>query len=97
MAVIRLRKPSGVLYRLRLTTSDHLGNTEFGFAGNSYGENHFILGQTFEKSAGQSSHTGINTRSGSMLRINCRNLRDAVMVHCVLVCDQVVNLSAAGV
>jgi hypothetical protein len=62
-----------------------------------YGENHFVLGQTFEKAAGQSSHTGINTRSGSMLTINFKNLGDAQMVHVVLVYDQVVNLSAAGV
>ena len=84
-------------YRLRLMASNHLGNTEFGFAGNLYGDQHFILGQTFEKAAGQSSHTGINTRSGSMLTLNFKNLGNAQMVHVVLVYDQVVNLSAAGV
>ena len=77
--------------------SNHLGNTEFGFAGNLHGDNHFILGQTFDKAAGQSSHTGINTRSGSMLTLNLKNLGNAQMVHVVLVYDQVVNLSAAGV
>ena len=84
-------------YRLRLMASNHLGNTEFGFAASTYGENHFVLGQTFEKAAGQSSHTGINTRSGSMLTLNFKNLGNAQMVHVVLVYDQVVNLSAAGV
>ena len=55
------------------------------------------MGQTFEKGAGQSSHTGINTRSGSTLTLNFKNMRTAQMMHAVLVYDQVVNLSAAGV
>ena len=84
-------------YRLRLLTSNHLGNVEYGFSSAEYCVSHFILGQTFEKGAGQSSHTGINTRSGSMLTLNFKNLGAAQMIHAVLVCDQVVNLSAAGV
>jgi hypothetical protein len=78
-------------------TSNHLGNIEYGFSIADYSENHFILGQTFEYGAGQSSHTGINTRSGSMLTLNFKNLGAAQMVHVVMVYDQVVNLSAAGV
>ena len=84
-------------YRLRMLTANHLGNTEYGFSSAEYTQTHFIVGQTFEKAAGQSSHTGINTRSGSMLTLNFRNLGAAQMVHAVLVYDQVVNLSAAGV
>jgi len=84
-------------YRLRLLTSNHLGNVEYGFSSAEYSANHFILGQTFEKGAGQSSHTGINTRSGSMLTLNFKKLGAAQMIHAVLVYDQVVNLSAAGV
>ena len=84
-------------YRLRMLTANHLGNTEYGFSSAEYTTTHFIVGQTFEKAAVRSSHTGINARSGSMLTLNFRNLGAAQMVHAVLVYDQVVNLSAAGV
>ena len=76
--------------------SNHLGNIEYGFSSAEYSENHFIMGQTFEKGAGQSSHAGINTRNGSMLTLSFKNLGAAQMVHAVLVYDQVVSLSAAG-
>ena len=61
------------------------------------GTTHLIVGQSFEKAAVQSSHTGINARSGSTLTLKFRNLNAATMPHAVLVYDQVVNLSAAGV
>ena len=83
-------------YRLRLTTAAHLGNDIFSISGQDYRHNTFIVGQSFEKAPGTQSHTGINTRSGSQLNLNFKNLGAVSMVHCVLVYDSVLNLSAAG-
>ena len=83
-------------YRLRLATTAHLGNDLFSISGASYRTDKFIIGQSFEKAPGQSSHTGINTRSGSQLSLNFRNLGDVTMVHVVLHYEQILSLSAAG-
>jgi hypothetical protein len=61
-----------------------------------YRMNKFVLGQNLQKAPG-SSHTGINTRSGSQLTLNFRNLGASTMIHVILVYEQVVNVSAAGV
>ncbi len=50
-----------------------------------------------EKAPGVASHTGVNTRSGSQLTLNFRNLGTATMLHCMLVYDVIINVSAAGV
>ncbi len=42
------------------------------------------------------AHTGYNTRSGATVSLNFKNVGDTTMVHCVLVYDSVLNLSAAG-
>ena len=83
-------------YRLRLATTAHLGNDLFSISGSDYRNTKFIIGQSFEKAPGQSSHTGINTRSGSQLSLNFRNLGDTTMVHVVMHYEQILNLSAAG-
>jgi hypothetical protein len=83
-------------YRLRLATSAHLGNDVFSITGEDYRNDKFIIGQSFEKAPGQSSHTGINTRSGSQLSLNFKNLGATTMVHVVMHYEQVLNLSAAG-
>jgi hypothetical protein len=83
-------------YRLRLTTAAHLGNDIFSISGEDYRTDTFIIGQSFEKAPGMNAHTGYNTRSGAQLCLNFRNLGDTSMVHCVLVYDSVLNLSATG-
>ena len=83
-------------YRLRLTTAAHLGNDIFSISGQDYRESTFIIGQSFEKAPGMNAHTGYNTRSGAQLCLNFKNLGAVSMVHCVLVYDSVLNVSAAG-
>jgi len=83
-------------YRLRLTTAAHLGNDLFSISGEDYRGDTFIIGQSFEKAPGMNAHTGYNTRSGAQLCLNFKNLGQVSMVHCVLVYDSVLNLSAAG-
>jgi hypothetical protein len=83
-------------YRLRLTTAAHLGNDIFSISGQDYREDKFIIGQSFEKAPGMNAHTGYNTRSGAQLCLNFKNLGAVSMVHCVLVYDSVLNVSAAG-
>ena len=83
-------------YRLRLTTAAHLGNDIFSISGEDYRKDTFIIGQSFEKAPGQNAHTGYNTRSGAQLCLNFKNLGQVSMIHCVLVYDCVLTLSAAG-
>jgi hypothetical protein len=83
-------------YRLRLTTAATLGIGVFSISGEDYRNDTFIIGHSFEKAPGMQSHTGYNTRSGAQLCLNFKNLGDVSMVHCVLVYDSVLNLSAAG-
>ena len=85
------------MYRLRLATSSHLGNDLFSVSPFQYRDNKFVIGQSLEKAPGQSSHTGVNTRSGSQLTINIRNAGAATMMHVLLHYEQIVNLSASGV
>ena len=85
------------MYRLRLATAEHMGNDTFTISSKDYRNTKFIIGQSLEKAGGQSSHTGINTRSGSQLSLNFRNLGAATMIHVVLHYEQIVNLSASGV
>jgi hypothetical protein len=84
-------------YRLRLTTAAHMGSDLSSITPYQYRNTKFIIGQSFEKAPGQSSHTGINTRSGSQLTLNFKNLGTTTTVHVVMIYDVVVNLSAAGV
>ena len=83
-------------YPLRWATSAHLGNDLFRITGEAYRNDKFVIGQSFERAPGQSSHTGINTRSGSQLSLNFKNLGTTTMVHVVMHYEQVLNLSAAG-
>jgi hypothetical protein len=84
-------------YRLRLRTKAHTGNDSHSIEAHRYRLDKFVIGQSFEKAPGESSHSGVNTRSGSQLTLNFRNLGTATTIHCVLVYEQVVNVSAAGV
>ena len=66
-------------------------------APHAYRTNKFITALNLEKAPGASSHSGINTRSGSQLTLNLRNTGAATTCHVILVYDQICNISAAGV
>ena len=83
-------------YRLRMAAAAHLGHADFSISGGNYRQTKFIIGQSLEKAPGMSAHTGINTRSGSQLTLNFRNLGASTMIHVVLIYEQVLSLSAAG-
>ena len=83
-------------YRLRLATAAHLGNDIFSITGEDYRNDKFIIGQSFEKTRGQSSHKRINTRSSSQLSLNFKNLRKTTMIHVIMQYEQILSLSAAG-
>ena len=56
-----------------------------------------LVAQHFEKAPGSSAHTGVNTRSGAQLQINCKNCpANTTLMHVILFYDQIVNVSAAG-
>ncbi len=84
-------------YRLRLATAAHMGSDQTSITPRQYQTTKFVIGQSFEKTPGQSSHTGINTRSGSQLTLNFKNLGASATCHVVMIFDQVVNLSASGI
>jgi len=60
-----------------------------------YYTNKFIIGQSLEKASG-SAHTGLNTRAGSQLTLNFKDIELATTLHVILRFEQIVNLSAAG-
>ncbi len=84
-------------YRLRLARQMAEGNDSLSIAPHAYRTNKFITALNLEKAPGVSSHSGINSRSGSQLTINLRNTGVATTCHVILVYDQVCNISAAGV
>ncbi len=65
-------------------------------APHAYRANKFITALNLEKCPGASSHSGINTRSGSQLTLNLRNTGAATTCHVILVYDQIIDVSAAG-
>ena len=84
-------------YRLQLSKLMYDGSSEVSLSGDKYTRDEFIIGQSFEKAGGASAHTGVNTRGGSQLTLNFKNLGGAVMAHVILNYEQVVNISSAGV
>jgi hypothetical protein len=63
----------------------------------SYGLNRFVTGLSLERVPNGENFTGFNTRSASQLTVHCKNTAAAVMMHLVLIYDNVANLSSAGV
>ena len=63
----------------------------------AYRTNKFVSALNLEKAPGASSHSGVNTRSGSQLTLNIKNAGDATTCHVCLIFDQICNVSAAGV
>ena len=84
-------------YRLRLARQMAQGTDALSISPHAYVRNKFITALNLEKAPGASSHSGINTRSGSQLNLNLRNSGAATTCHVILVYDQVCNVSAAGV
>jgi hypothetical protein len=84
-------------YRLRLARQIAQGTDSVSIAPHAYRTNKFITALNLEKAPGASSHSGINTRSGSQLTLNLRNTGAATTCHVILVYDQICNISAAGV
>ncbi len=50
-----------------------------------------------EKCPGAAGHPGVNTRSGSQLSLNFKNLGAATQIHVFLHYDCAISVSAAGV
>ena len=73
------------------------GDSHIGISSYDYRTLKFIVAQHFEKAPGSSAHTGVNTRSGAQLQINCKNCpANTTLMHVILFYDQIVNVSAAG-
>ncbi len=83
-------------YRLRLARQIAQGTDAVSIAPHAYRTNKFITALNLEKAPGASSHSGINTRSGSQLTLNLRNTGAATTCHVTLVYDQILDVSAAG-
>ncbi len=84
-------------YRLRLARQMANGNDAMSISPHAYVRNKFITALNLEKVPGESSHSGINTRSGSQLTLNIKNSAAATTCHVILVYDQICNITAAGV
>ena len=84
-------------YRLRLARQIAQGTDSVSISPHAYRTNKFITALNLEKVPGASSHSGINTRSGSQLSLQLRNTGQATTCHVILVYDQICNISAAGV
>jgi len=82
-------------YRLRLCEQAH-GSSGPSFTPHQYySGGKFVIGQNLELAPG-SAHTGLNTRSGSQMTLQFKNITGAVTIHVVLKYEVVVNVSAAG-
>ncbi len=84
-------------YRLRLARQISQGTDSLSISPHDYRFEKFIGALNLEKAPGASSHSGLSTRSGSQLTLNLKNTGIATTCHVVLVYDQVVSISAAGV
>jgi hypothetical protein len=83
------------MYRLRMLQASQ-GHTGHSISGYNYRNTQFVIGQSLEKCPGMSAHTGINTRSGSQLSLNFRNLGTATTIHVVMQYELILNISGAG-
>jgi hypothetical protein len=82
--------------RLRNAQLIHQGSDSFSISSNQYRSTKAIYAMNLEKCPGASSHSGINTRSGSQLSLNFKNLGAATQIHVVMHFEAVVTCSAAG-
>jgi len=84
-------------HRLRVAQLMHQGTDSFSITPLQYQSRAHILGMNLEKCPGRAAHTGRNTRGGSQLTLNFKNLHEITSIHVVLHFEQVVNVSAAGI
>jgi hypothetical protein len=82
--------------RLRNAKLMHQGNDSVSITPAGYRNNKFITALSFEKAASATSHSGINTRSGSQLTLHLRNTNAATTAHIVLLYDAVADISLSG-
>ena len=73
------------------------GKDSVSISSHAFKTDKFITALNLEKAPGASSHSGVNTRSGSQLTLNLKNTGDAMTCHVILIYDQILNISAAGV
>ncbi len=83
-------------HRLRVAQLIHQGSDSFSISSDRYRSDKAIFAMNLEKAPGAASHTGINTRSGSQLSLNFKNLGAARQVHLVMHYEVVCSVSAAG-
>ena len=81
---------------LRSAKLMHQGNDSVGVTPAGYRNNKFITALSFEKAASATSHSGINTRSGSQLTLHMRQTNAATSVHVILLYDAVADISLSG-
>jgi hypothetical protein len=84
-------------HRLRVAQLIHQGSDSFSMSSDQYRSDTFIAAMNLEKAPGAASHTGINTRSGSQLSLNFKNLGATRQIHVVMHYEVVCNVSASGV
>ena len=75
----------------------HHGTDSFGISSHQFKTTKAIFALNLEKCPGQSGHSGVNTRGGSQLTIELKNLGSAIQtMFVVLHYEQIVNITAAG-
>jgi hypothetical protein len=85
-------------HRLAVAQQMHASRETFSISPWQYRTTKFIGAMNFEKALGESSHTGVNTRSGSQLTLNFRGLPANIdTIHVILHFEVAVNVSAAGI
>jgi hypothetical protein len=83
-------------HRLRMAQLVHQGSDSFSISSAQYRSDKGIFACSFEKAPGQASHSGINTRSGSQVCLNFKNVGAARQIHVVLHFEVALTLSSAG-
>ncbi len=83
-------------HRLRVAQLIYQGSDSFSISSSQYRENRAIFAMNLERCPGVAGHTVINTRSGSQVTLNFKNLGEAKQIHVVMHYDQVLNVSSAG-
>jgi len=84
-------------HRLRVAQLMHQGTDSCSITPLQFQTYTHILGMNLEKTPGRAAHTGRNTRGGSQLTLNFKQLHEITSIHVVLHFEQVVNVSAAGI
>lgn len=84
-------------YRTRMASMIHHGTDSFGISSQQFKTTKGIFALNLEKCPGQAGHTGINTRGGSQLTIELKNLGTLVsFLHVVLHYEEIINITASG-